>query len=110
MGTEESIERKRRQSPSPKTKASPKKKVSVLEPRKAIERKYQNQLKEKEKKEKSVRETAKERKEREKEKLRKEARSNQESSDEDSGSIAKMLKIIREVKGELKSRNEKWKI
>merc|ERR1711954_413537 len=109
--TEESLKGKRRRSPSPKTKASPKKKVSVLERRRAIEKKYQNQLKEKEKKEKSIRETAKERKEREREKLRKEARSNQESSDEDSGSIAKMLKIIskdiKEVKGELKTSNER---
>merc|ERR1712081_9101 len=110
MGTEESLERKRRRSPSPKAKASPKKKVSVLERKKALERKYQNQLKEKEKKEKSVRETAKERKEREREKLRKEAKNNQDSSDEDSGSISKMLKIImkdmKEVKDELKTNNE----
>merc|ERR1712081_123649 len=70
--TEESLERKRRRSPSPRPKASPKKKVSVLERKKALERKYQNQLKEKEKKEKSVRETVKERKEREREKYRKE--------------------------------------
>merc|ERR1711954_88192 len=108
--TEESLERKRRRSPSPKTKASPKKKVSVLERKKALERKYQNQLKEKEKKEKNVRESVKERKEREREKYRKENKNNEDSSDDDSVSIAKMLKTImkdmKEVKDELKTNNE----
>merc|ERR1712112_550995 len=68
--TEESLERKRRRSPSPRTKASPKKKVSVLERKKALERKYGNQLNEKEKRERNIREAANEKKEREKEKNR----------------------------------------
>merc|ERR1711954_511231 len=61
--TEESLERKRRRSPSPKIKKSPKKKVSVLERRRAIESKYRMQLNKRGKKEKATKETAKERKE-----------------------------------------------
>merc|ERR1711954_198064 len=87
---------------------SPKKKVSVLERKKALERKYQNQLKEKEKKEKIVRESVKERKEREK--ARREKKNDEDSSDDDSESIAKMFKTImkdmKEVKADLKTNNE----
>merc|ERR1712081_51447 len=105
--TEESLERKRRRSPSPKIKTSPKKKVSVLERRKAIESKYRMQLNERGKKEKAIKETAKERKE----KARREAREKDESSDEENESIAKMLKNIskdiKEVKSEMKISNER---
>merc|ERR1711954_579641 len=87
------------------------KKISVLERRKAIEKKYRNQLNEKERREKSIKETAKERKEREKEKARREAKENDDSSDEEKDSIAKMLKIlskdIKEVKDEMKTSNER---
>merc|ERR1711954_368225 len=77
--------------------------------RKAIERKYRNQLKEKERSEKNFKETAKEKKE--KEKKRREAKENKNSSDGESESLAKMMKImmkdIKEVKGEMKSNGER---
>merc|ERR1711954_8025 len=105
--TEESLERKRRRSPSPKTKISPKKKVSVLERRKAIESKYGIRRNEKGKNGKFTKETAKERKE----KARREAKEKDDSSDEDEASIAKMLKNIskdiKEVKSEMKISNER---
>merc|ERR1711954_569553 len=74
-----------------------------------IERKYRNQLKEKERSEKNFKETAKEKKE--KEKKRREAEEDEDSSDGESQSLAKMMKImmkdIEEVKGEMKSNGER---
>merc|ERR1711954_263906 len=106
---EGSLERKRLRSPSPKVNVSPQKKASVLERKKALERKYMNRLKEKEKNEKCFKESLKEK--REKEKKRREAKESEESSDEETQSLAKMMKImmkdIKEVKGEMKSKGER---
>merc|ERR1711954_176671 len=94
---------------SPKVKVSPPKKASVLERKKALERKYMNKLKEKERNEKCFKESLKEK--REKEKKRREAEESDESSDEETQSLAKMMKImmkdIKEVKGEMKTNGER---
>merc|ERR1711954_286567 len=86
---------------------SPKKKVSVLERRKAIESKYRMQLSEKGKNGRCTKETAKERKE----KARREIKEKDDSSDDEEVSIAKMLKNIskdiKEVKSEMKTSNER---
>merc|ERR1711954_607059 len=105
------LEGRRRETPSPKPKVSPKKKVNVLERRKAIKRKYRNQMNDKERKERSIKEVTKERKEREREKSKKEKKATEDSSDDEGNSIAKMLKLIssdiKEMKGELRTNNEK---
>merc|ERR1711954_596780 len=94
---------------SPKVKVSPPKKASVLERKKALERKYMNKLKEKERNEKCFKESLKEK--REKEKKRREAEESDESTDEETQSLAKMMKImmkdIKEVKGEMKLNGER---
>merc|ERR1712081_165135 len=83
--------------------------ASVIERKKALERKYMNKLKEKERNEKCFKESLKEK--REKEKKRREAEESEESSDEETQSLAKMMKImmkdIKEVKGEMKSNGER---
>merc|ERR1711954_8624 len=97
--------------PSPKPKVSPKKKISLMERRKAIERKYRNQMNEKARKERCVKDVTKERKEREREKSKKEKKAAEESSEDEGNLIAKMLKLIssdiKEMKGELRTNNEK---
>merc|ERR1712081_135281 len=93
---------------SPKAKVSPQKKASVIERKKALERKYMNKLKEKERNDKCFKESVKEK--REKEKKKREAEESDES-DEENQSLEKMMKImmrdIKEVKGEMKSNGER---
>merc|ERR1712081_92444 len=82
--------------------------ASVIERKKALERKYMNKLKEKERNDKCFKESVKEK--REKEKKKREAEES-ESSDEETQSLEKMMKImmrdIKEVKGEMKSNGER---
>merc|ERR1712081_1415 len=83
--------------------------ASVIERKKALERKYMNKLKEKERSDKVFKESLKEK--RDKEKKKREAEDSDESSDEETQSLAKMMKImmrdIKEVKGEMKSNGER---
>merc|ERR1712081_51992 len=82
--------------------------ASVIERKKALERKYMNKLKEKERNDKCFKESVKEK--REKEKKKREAEESDES-DEENQSLEKMMKImmrdIKEVKGEMKSNGER---